>query len=1384
MKPVGVGDVKVTFEPTRLRELPDIYKMKGVHPKFAGPGHVYYYIQDSSTAGMNRVFDLEHHVLKVPYGNEAHAKAKGFLKLQPGEICFSRLDISPPDGTEDVPVLFANGKDIFRPEVRSQILELRDRSILGPRHLRSNKKPDYSGTCPTGGTAFERTDPPPKSVRGGRCYSYGKAKDNNASTLQTRKDLLRLTMDMAMTALRTGPPEVVENLDICAQLFNMPAIGMEDNTAFGAAQLNLAGANSFDSTDTLENSMGDAGILHVDDRDSPAHFTHMLSLLDLPKSFDPGRFFILYPGLYVTTEEFSSVCFSGLRRHVGTPPIAPKDATKRELQEAARMALLSYAPMSMSHRKQRWPLAALANQNTLYNPPEAIAPELANHQWDCTHATFPEDGLVPMTRSVLMSFICRALLGLVVLVLGQIDSSVKAKVDSDAFLGSFSFTTEDGAERRVGPWAMGSGWRSPGSQSVPNLEVNRNLTSQRDIMKQQFDKWASYCDLYSRHLPYVMSAISLPRRDPRQVDDLERDYKKNPAPPTSRTRKRNQKTQGKQSQKPRHRASSDSEDESSETSDDSDYNPKCKPSPKRQQKPKPKSSTDNDNSQDSEDLDPNVASDAASNEQDNAYHPSDAGVSEAGTAPAGPPSSWSNAASAISNANGDSIAVSRGTRSRANTKLTDPHPPPAKKQKTAPTVADMDANRAREPDTPPLLWRGDGYQKLVGSFPGPPQEKRSQYNLRKRTRPMEVAFEMASGAKDDPMVIDDDEDSGDNWDEMNVLEAEGHNTYAELPSYLKPITATAIYSELVEVENAVIELTSCGCDISMSDSASMVSAFQDAVTLRPLDANSVPAIRAGWIGLHALQSNVTGHSLMLRKQRSVIMTSAYAAWHWLHGYIPRVVKQILDLKDRSVPWLSSLINAVGHSMGDQLVRAVFNAKDHGINMPDATCVMDFSADISGISGQASKHLIDNIVTILGTWIGYPQDMYWWMYFVHSILRDIGQDILVLDATWNMYQRVSKGSFRGTGPVSFDLAEDYSHRSNHPLYDPMSEQWRRLATLSSFVNNRIDGRLACRSAVQPLVALPVDTAPPEVSSVLDRRIDALTKFVEDCHAVVFKSAHINNLELYEALMTKPDYFCPFREHAPTRIHVRGSDGPFAPSVVRTLEGVFSALVDRSITFGTEFSRNCRTFFTSADDFREACRSTGETAPRYFCDPGAYGRYNPKKKTDLVDEYWRELQENRWPGLDVLVGERIPFMVCFRFFRPVDGPHFKQLGELCAFLLTVDYVYAGVVEPPSIDDIGQIIQIVNKGAVRGLELTGLLPTCFETVSGSKTKPKVSACTEGLRRAYNVTKKYVEDDFVVDAALEQSVTHSVGMDYAVVENALCKFSRAVKRGYVTIS
>ncbi|KDR65409.1 hypothetical protein GALMADRAFT_148722 [Galerina marginata CBS 339.88] len=1263
MNCIAPTDIKLPFTPPRPEYLPDIY-VAANHPKHYGAGLAYFFVLDGSPSGLQKIRELEETVLRVPNGSEKEAIDQGFLKLVDGDAIFARLASSPSSGEKDVAVMWVNGPNIFSLKLREDAINARG-VALGPRALRTRSEPtDAGGGNLVGGTAWERTNP--TKVRGGRCYAFGmsfqtqrtvsspcadgKVKSNSKANLDMRSGLIGVASAMAMRAIRTGPMEIMEHIDINANILNVPSIGSNGNTAFAAAQLNLAPTRRVNSDETLGESMGTAGEEHIDYDDSHGHYTHMSALSDLPDTFDPGRFFVLYPGVFVTLSTFSSVCFSGLRRHGSSPPIAPVAATDEELSWATRVTLISYPPSGMNGINQRRPLGALAVGGPLYAIPEMITPEPFTERLSCYPSTFAEDGGVIMPRMSLVTFLARSFLTLVLCILAQLDPVIGARVDSDTFLRSFSFNNAHGNRQRVGPWKLGPGWRSPDASNEPShndLLVDYDLVSQRTLIAEKYNQWLDFCNFYGAHIPYAVCSGSVPALE---EDGL--DYGVNEGSPSS-----NLVAGG--------------------LTDSISSNLPINPIP----------------------IPPAPGNLPGSPEKTN--------VPERPAPPAPKKNKGKNKAD---NQSG-------------------PSKPGKKPRKSVQTDSEDDSERESSSDVLYLAWSGDGYKKLVTAF-GPtntPASSSTCATRATRTTRSQKVVEIADGTKDYPMVLDDSD--------------------CEMVEDIIDISAS----------QSVMEVLSDAAQIPLSESMSMLQAHHNAITSHPLDASSVPLLRSSWVGLNALQSSERANALLLRKQRSCIMFTAYISWLWLNVFIPKHVHGLLqDINTASVAWLSTLVSGVGSTLRSGSTEETFIAHSYGLDMPGTQCVIRIG--MTNSLDSFDNRVANLVVDILGKWLAYPtsEHIKYQAYFIHVLLRDIGHDVLMLDAVWKTYQRVNRRSFVGSGPLTFDNAAS-TIQLTHPIFDINSVERKNISDIASVVNDFIDGRLVIQ-ATTTKNALPVDVIPPQIASAMDRRLSLLKKFIADCYSVTFKGIHIPNDRLYCALRTKPDYFVPFREHAPTRIHMRGQNGPFSRTRARTTEGVFSALVGRSITFGTEFSRTGRTFFMSAEDFYAACDEMGPQDDKFFCDPSAYGQYNHKKTTSLADIYWEQLQIFEWPGISN--HGMVPFMVCFRFFKPSTGPaRFPELGNLAAYLLTADYVYAGIVCPPSKEEMGHIIQLINLGAVRGLELIGYIPTRRTTGRGARGKAVVKACVDGFDRSFGD----------IAGCISKAEHNEVGVDYIMAENTL---------------
>ena len=94
--PIGKGDTLVNLGPGRDKRLPTIYQTKK-HPKYKGPGRIFYFIQDLKKSALKQIAILEKS-LKIPHGTHQDAIDKGMafiLALCHCELTHNRR-VSPP----------------------------------------------------------------------------------------------------------------------------------------------------------------------------------------------------------------------------------------------------------------------------------------------------------------------------------------------------------------------------------------------------------------------------------------------------------------------------------------------------------------------------------------------------------------------------------------------------------------------------------------------------------------------------------------------------------------------------------------------------------------------------------------------------------------------------------------------------------------------------------------------------------------------------------------------------------------------------------------------------------------------------------------------------------------------------------------------------------------------------------------------------------------------------------------------------------------------------------------------------------------------------------------------------------------------------------------
>lgn len=99
----------------------------------------------------------------------------------------------------------------------------------------------------------------------------------------------------------------------------------------------------------MASEIQNSGEAHFDAGDSEGRLSCMIGCPDVPESYEPGRFHPIETPFYIPLLNGSDPTislFSGLRRHGGTPPLAPPGETPEVW--ALRGNMIDYPPMVMN----------------------------------------------------------------------------------------------------------------------------------------------------------------------------------------------------------------------------------------------------------------------------------------------------------------------------------------------------------------------------------------------------------------------------------------------------------------------------------------------------------------------------------------------------------------------------------------------------------------------------------------------------------------------------------------------------------------------------------------------------------------------------------------------------------------------------------------------------------------------------------------------------------------------------------------------------------------------------------------------------------------------------------------------------------------------------
>ncbi|KIM71800.1 hypothetical protein PILCRDRAFT_16717 [Piloderma croceum F 1598] len=451
---------------TRDPELPQMYEVFN-HPLWPNQRSIVF-LADLTIEGRVKALEVQNRQ-RIPGPGLENSKNSGAVFVNPGEMVFVRDMHGTGDPREDKTHSWLVAKNM-QTKATQELIRQVIKKIVGKKELCTSEKASQGidGTY-AGGLQFERHDRA-VHVAGAECaYTLGPSHERvpNRSAphasgkmyegemddhLELQKDIIKMHASAAMTALRQGPPDLLQNLENHAELIDLPRIGTDDNFAYPNMQLNISpvaplGSRSVDGG--LSTSIGIFGGEHIDAGDHEGTFT-----------------FVGYPvrDLIEGTNVLPFAALPGSQLH------------QRELRFSPE-----WTPNAFQYKDRGW----------------------------TSQSTWVADAFSIMTPAAHFRFIILGLVFLILYILNQLPASYKVECDTEALLKCFTREREDGKRVNCGEWPSRPEMkRTPPTptdmeSSTVSADVTVTCSTQNSIWETQFALWDAHVDKYASTISII-----------------------------------------------------------------------------------------------------------------------------------------------------------------------------------------------------------------------------------------------------------------------------------------------------------------------------------------------------------------------------------------------------------------------------------------------------------------------------------------------------------------------------------------------------------------------------------------------------------------------------------------------------------------------------------------------------------------------------------------------------------------------------------------------------------------------------------------------------------------------------------------------------------------
>lgn len=356
--------------------------------------------------------------------------------------------------------------------------------------------------------------------------------------------------------------------------------------------------------------------------------------------------------------------------------------------------------------------------------------------------------------------------------------------------------------------------------------------------------------------------------------------------------------------------------------------------------------------------------------------------------------------------------------------------------------------------------------------------------------------------------------------------------------------------------------------------------------------------------------------------------------------------------------------------------------------------------------------------------------------------------------------------------------------------PSSSQAHRSGPAAAVDPTQVDTGSTSASPTRPIARLasaaaaarskPLAVLPP-VATPAQQGVHLLIRFLRDAMAVVRDPSSSSFTSLQRRIASDLDRFLPMREHGRSRIKVRGPGGAFHPDIIDLPGGFASCVLTRSHLFNSPLLLTLRSssYYSSMEQWQNTLvlhgydgtdNDTIRKSLTGVLNMSSYGQpqiqrfykaWTDPENYSLLEEDFRTMwQEAQNTDSNNPEDKKIQFLDFLQWTQAVTEEKeklFPLCGSLTGYLLTADFVYAGRVARPSLDEVGNVIHGMKLGSWNGLKAIG------QPLAPKASCADVIGCFKSVYTA--VEKAFTEEERAW-----------MGFDAIMLEHALCKYQRVV--------